>query len=64
MEAIPRADRTSAPVTELRGSGTVLMVDDDELFDSFRREFLDVYKPADEAARQKQKEQWLQARGG
>ena len=33
-------------------------------FDSFRREFLDVYKPADEVARQQQKEQWLQTRGG
>jgi queuine tRNA-ribosyltransferase len=33
-------------------------------FDVFRREFLDVYKPANEAARQRQKEQWLEARGG
>jgi queuine tRNA-ribosyltransferase len=36
----------------------------DGRFDSFRREFLDVYQPANEAARQQQKEQWLQARGG
>ena len=33
-------------------------------FDVFRREFLDVYQPTDEAARQRQKEQWLQTRGG
>ena len=33
-------------------------------FDSFRREFLGVYQPANEAARQQQKEQWLQSRGG
>ena len=33
-------------------------------FDSFRKEFLDIYRPTDEAARQQQKEQWLQRRGG
>ena len=36
----------------------------EDRFDSFRREFLDVYQPADEAARQQQKEQWLQTRDG
>ena len=33
-------------------------------FDAFRRDFLDRYQPANEAARQAQKEQWLQARSG
>ena len=33
-------------------------------FDGFRKEFLDIYRPTDEAARQQQKEQWLQRRGG
>ena len=33
-------------------------------FDAFRREFLDVYQPADEAARQRQKGQWLLSRSG
>ena len=33
-------------------------------FDAFRRDFLDQYQPANEAARQAQKEQWLQTRGG
>ena len=33
-------------------------------FDAFRRDFLDRYQPANEAARQAQKEQWLQTRGG
>ena len=32
-------------------------------FDSFRRDFLDLYQPADETARQQQKERWLQTRG-
>ncbi len=36
----------------------------EDRFDVFRREFLDVYQPADEAARQRQKEQWLQSRSG
>ena len=36
----------------------------EDRFDVFRREFLDVYQPADEAARQRQKEQWLQTRDG
>ncbi|HCL25536.1 MAG TPA: tRNA guanosine(34) transglycosylase Tgt [Dehalococcoidia bacterium] len=36
----------------------------EDRFDAFRREFLGVYQPADEAARQQQKEQWLQTRGG
>ncbi|KAA1289724.1 MAG: tRNA-guanine transglycosylase, partial [SAR202 cluster bacterium] len=31
----------------------------EERFDSFRKEFLQVYKPADEAARQRQKGRWL-----
>ena len=31
-------------------------------FDAFRRDFLDRYQPANEAARQAQKEQWLQTR--
>ena len=33
-------------------------------FDAFRRDFLDRYQPANEAARQAQKEQWLQPRSG
>ena len=33
-------------------------------FDAFRRDFLDRYQPANEAARQAQKERWLQTRGG
>ena len=33
-------------------------------FDAFRRAFLDVYHPADETARQQQKERWLETRGG
>ena len=33
-------------------------------FDAFRRDFLDPYQPTNEAARQAQKEQWLQTRGG
>ncbi len=33
-------------------------------FDAFRRDFLDRYQPANEAARQAQKEQWLQTRNG
>ena len=33
-------------------------------FDAFRRDFLDRYQPTNEAARQAQKEQWLQTRGG
>ncbi|PKB70227.1 MAG: tRNA guanosine(34) transglycosylase Tgt [SAR202 cluster bacterium Io17-Chloro-G5] len=33
-------------------------------FDAFRRDFLDRYQPANEAARQAQKEQWLQTRSG
>ena len=33
-------------------------------FDAFRRDFLDRYQPANEAARQSQKEQWLQTRSG
>ncbi len=33
-------------------------------FDIFRGEFLDVYQPTDEAARQQQKERWLRTRGG
>ena len=33
-------------------------------FDAFRRNFLDRYQPTNEAARQAQKEQWLQTRGG
>ena len=36
----------------------------EDRFDAFRREFLNVYKPADETARQQQKERWLQTRGG
>jgi queuine tRNA-ribosyltransferase len=36
----------------------------DKRFDAFRRDFLDQYQPANEAARQAQKEQWLQTRGG
>jgi queuine tRNA-ribosyltransferase len=30
----------------------------------FRREFLDAYRPTDEATRQAQKGKWLKARGG
>lgn len=33
-------------------------------FDAFRRDFLDRYQPTNEAARQAQKERWLQTRGG
>ena len=33
-------------------------------FDAFRRDFLDRYQPANEAARQAQKQQWLQTRSG
>ncbi|MDA0263340.1 MAG: tRNA guanosine(34) transglycosylase Tgt [Chloroflexi bacterium] len=33
-------------------------------FDAFRKQFLETYRPANEAARQAQKEQWLQTRGG
>ncbi len=36
----------------------------EDRFDVFRKEFLDVYQPTDEAARQQQKEQWLQTRSG
>ena len=36
----------------------------EDRFGTFRKEFLDAYQPADEAARQRQKEQWLQTRGG
>ncbi len=36
----------------------------EDRFDAFRREFLAVYRPADEAARQAQKERWLETRGG
>ena len=36
----------------------------EDRFDAFRKEFLDVYQPTDEAARQQQKEQWLQTRSG
>ena len=36
----------------------------EDRFAAFREEFMDVYRPADEAARQRQKEQWLQTRGG
>lgn len=36
----------------------------EDRFDVFRKEFLDVYQPADEEARQQQKEQWLQTRRG
>ncbi|MEE3247089.1 MAG: tRNA-guanine transglycosylase, partial [Chloroflexota bacterium] len=36
----------------------------EDRFSAFREEFMDVYQPADEAARQRQKEQWLQTRGG
>ncbi len=36
----------------------------EDRIDNFRREFLDVYQPANEAARQQQKKQWLEARGG
>jgi len=36
----------------------------EDRFDAFRKEFLDVYQPADEAARQHQKQQMLQTRGG
>ena len=32
-------------------------------FDAFRNDFLGVYQPADEEARQQQKERWLQTRG-
>ena len=33
-------------------------------FGDFQREFWDVYRPTDEAARQAQKDKWLKARGG
>lgn len=33
-------------------------------FDSYRREFHEVYRPTNEAARQEQKERWIKARGG
>ena len=33
-------------------------------FDSFRREFQQVYRPTNEAARQEQKERWIKSRGG
>ena len=33
-------------------------------FDVFRRDFQELYQPADETARQQQKERWLQTRGG
>jgi len=36
----------------------------EDRFDAFRREFLAVYRPADEAARQAQKKRWLETRGG
>ena len=36
----------------------------EDRFDAFRRDFLDIYQPADEAARQRQKESWLRTRGG
>ena len=36
----------------------------EDRFDVFRRDFLAVYQPADETARQKQKERWLRTRGG
>ena len=36
----------------------------EDRFDAFRRDFLAVYQPADEAARQAQKERWLETRGG
>ena len=36
----------------------------EDRFAAFREEFMDVYQPADEAARQRQKGQWLQTRGG
>ncbi len=36
----------------------------EDRFDVFRRDFLAVYQPADETARQQQKEQWLRTRGG
>ena len=36
----------------------------EDRFDVLRRDFLAVYQPADETARQKQKEQWLRTRGG
>ncbi|MCI0845008.1 MAG: tRNA-guanine transglycosylase, partial [Chloroflexi bacterium] len=36
----------------------------EDRFDAFRREFLAVYRPANEAARQQQKERWLETRGG
>ena len=36
----------------------------EERFDSFRKEFLQVYKPADEAARQRQKGRWLLTHSG
>lgn len=35
----------------------------EDRFDAFRRDFMDVYHPTDEAARQSQKERWLQTRG-
>ena len=36
----------------------------EDRFDSFRRDFLQVYRPTNEVARQEQKERWLRARGG
>lgn len=33
-------------------------------FDLFRKGFLELYQPADETARQQQKQRWLQTRGG
>ena len=33
-------------------------------FDSFRKDFHQVYRPTNEAARQQQKERWIRARGG
>ena len=36
----------------------------EDRFDALRKEFLDVYQPANEAARQQQKEQWLQNQSG
>ena len=36
----------------------------EDRFDAFSMDFLDIYQPADETARQQQKERWLQTRGG
>ena len=36
----------------------------EDRFDSFRREFHQVYRPTNEAARQEQKEKWIKAREG